>query len=218
MNNLFKKKLFFFKNNKSINIFKSLFLSYFTKGNRSPFSILSYGKNSIEIDNDAKIQCEKNSRFYFNKPNHKPEPFPGMLEMYPHSILIIEKNFTVNSGAHIIITANSTLKLGGGYINRNCKIKCFQKIEIGFDVAISENVTIWDSDVHELVRDNYIKTSPIIIGNHVWIGTNCIILKGVTIGDGCVIAAGSTVNKDIPANSLIAGNPAKVIKSNINWK
>ena len=157
------------------------------------------------------------NRFLFNKQNRKSEPFLGILDMYSDSKLIVENDFTFYSGAHLIITQNSILKLGGGYINRNCKIKCFQYIEIGKDVAISENVTIWDSDVHQIDRPNYIKTAPIKIGDHVWIGTNSIILKGVTIGNGVVIAAGSLVNSDIPDNCLAGGVPAKVIKKNVKW-
>lgn len=54
---------------------------------------------------------------------------------------------------------------------------------------------------------------PITVGNNVWIGGNVCVLPGVTIGDNCVIGAGSVVVKDIPANSVAAGNPCKVIKT-----
>ncbi|HEX7757448.1 MAG TPA: DapH/DapD/GlmU-related protein, partial [Niabella sp.] len=53
---------------------------------------------------------------------------------------------------------------------------------------------------------------PVTIGNNVWVGGNATILPGVTIGDNCVIGAGSVVTKDIPANSLAVGNPARVIR------
>ena len=53
---------------------------------------------------------------------------------------------------------------------------------------------------------------PVSIGNDCWIGGNTVICPGVTIGDGCTIGAGSVVTKDIPANSLAVGNPAKVIR------
>lgn len=55
---------------------------------------------------------------------------------------------------------------------------------------------------------------PVFIGNNVWIGSNVIILPGVRIGDNCVIGAGSIVTKDIPANKVVVGNPAKIIKDN----
>ena len=53
---------------------------------------------------------------------------------------------------------------------------------------------------------------PIMVGNNVWIGAGVSVLPGVTIGDNCVIGAGSVVNRDIPSNTLAAGNPCKVIK------
>lgn len=56
------------------------------------------------------------------------------------------------------------------------------------------------------------------IGDHVWVGLRSVILKGVKIGNGAIIAAGSLVNRDVPPNSLAAGVPAKIIKTNIQWK
>ena len=164
------------------------------------------------------------------------EPFPAMLEMQKNSTLNIRNGFRVCSGCHIVVAQGAMLKLGSGYINRNSKIKCFKDIEIGEGVVISENCTIWDSDAHTIlpnengggtnsVPDSDVhtmlpneNTKPIKIGNHVWIGTNCIVLKGVTIGDGAVIAAGSVVNRDIPTRVLAGGVPAKVLKENIDWK
>lgn len=106
----------------------------------------------------------------------------------------------------------------GGYINYNSKINCYNKIIIGDDVKISENVTIRDSDNHEIQYSGYEISKPIIIGNHVWIGLNATILKGVNIGDGAIIAAGAVVTKDVPARTLVGGIPATIIKENIEWK
>ncbi|MCH4017747.1 MAG: hypothetical protein LKE74_04740 [Prevotella sp.] len=58
------------------------------------------------------------------------------------------------------------------------------------------------------------KKQPIVIGNDVWLGANCLILKGVTIGARTIIGAGSVVTKDIPADCIAAGNPCEVIKIN----
>ncbi len=96
---------------------------------------------------------------------------------------------------------------------------CFQQIDIGEDVAIAENVSIRDSDNHFITSDeNFQMTKPVRIGNHVWIGMNVLILKGVTINDGAIIAAGSVVTRDVPANCLVAGVPAYVIKENVQWE
>lgn len=59
--------------------------------------------------------------------------------------------------------------------------------------------------------------APISIGNHVWIGTNAIILKGVDIGDGAVVAAGAVVTRSVPPRCIVAGNPAKIVKENVEW-
>lgn len=59
---------------------------------------------------------------------------------------------------------------------------------------------------------------PITIRNHVWLGENVMILKGVTIGEGAIVAASSLVLKDVPPHTLVAGSPAKVIKDNVSWK
>jgi acetyltransferase-like isoleucine patch superfamily enzyme len=176
-----------------------------------------YGNLKTYIHSSAKININ-NGTLSFNSSFSVREPFPGLLEMMPNSSLTVNGKFNFSSGAHLIIANNAKMSIGSGYVNRHCKIKCFSEISIGNDVAISENVSIWDSDVHEVIRKDNVMTKPIKIGNHVWIGTNAIILKGVNIGDNSIIAAGSVVNRDIPENCLAAGNPAKIIKENINWK
>ena len=62
------------------------------------------------------------------------------------------------------------------------------------------------------------KSAPIMIGDHVWIGFGATILGGVTIGDGAIVAAGAVVTKDVPPKALVGGVPAKVLRSDIEWK
>lgn len=64
-------------------------------------------------------------------------------------------------------------------------------------------------------RLNYAR--PVVIGNHVWIGSEVLILKGSTIGDGSVIGARALVAGRIPANVVAAGNPARVVRENVGW-
>lgn len=61
-------------------------------------------------------------------------------------------------------------------------------------------------------------SKPIYIKDNVWIGTGATILKGVTVSEGAIIGADSLVTKDVPAHSIVAGNPAKVIRKNVLWK
>ncbi len=64
---------------------------------------------------------------------------------------------------------------------------------------------------HDTVNGGFV-SAPIKIGDNVWIGANSVILKGVTIGNNAIIAAGSIVTKDVPANAIVGGCPAKVIR------
>ena len=100
------------------------------------------------------------------------------------------------------------------FINSGC---CFQDqggIEIGDDVLIGQQVVIatLNHDFNPEKRGN-MSPSPVKIGNKVWIGAHATILPGVTIGDGAVVAAGAVVTKSVPAFSVVAGVPAKIIKS-----
>lgn len=138
-----------------------------------------------------------------------------------NSKLFIDGNFAMYQGASVYVGENATLKIkGDSFINTNSVLNCFGYIEIGEGTMISDDVRVQDSDNHS-VLDNGIEkeqTKPIVIGNKVWIGKNALILKGVTIGDGAIIAAGAVVVKDVPAKCLVGGNPAKVIKENVEWK
>ena len=131
--------------------------------------------------------------------------------------------FDVYAGSRINVNAGAKLSLGSGYMNHECVIDCFDSISIGHHVVISERVVLRDSDNHSIQdmeaisSDESAVTAPIVIGDHVWVGMNTIVLKGVTIGEGAVVAAGSVVNKDVPPHCLVAGVPAKVVKTDITW-
>lgn len=94
------------------------------------------------------------------------------------------------------------------------KIIAYSGIYIGEGSLIGAGCLICDSDMHEvpLGSDKPVKSAPIRIGKHVFIGANCTILKGVNIGDGAVIGAGAVVTGDIPPASLAAGRPARVLR------
>lgn len=91
-------------------------------------------------------------------------------------------------------------------------------LSIGENVLLHKGITILTHDYASRVFVNlwgiFIPShAKVSIGNNVWFGQNCTVLKGVTIGDNCIIGYGSTVMKDIPSNSVAAGTPAKVICS-----
>ena len=85
-------------------------------------------------------------------------------------------------------------------------------IIIGNNVQIGPGVSLISANHNFQNYDLHIESSPIIIGNNVWIGANSVILPGVIIGENVIIGAGSIVTKNIPENSIAFGNPCKVVK------
>lgn len=140
--------------------------------------------------------------------------------------VMVEKNgkiningyFKIGAGSDIRVFENAELNLGTGYFNSNVQIVCKEKITIGNDVAVARDVIIRDTDAHDILNENHIKNKPVKIGDHVWIGTRAIIMKGVTIGEGAIIAAGAIVTKDVQPHSIVAGVPAKIIRESVEWK
>jgi acetyltransferase-like isoleucine patch superfamily enzyme len=114
--------------------------------------------------------------------------------------------------------AGAVMKIGDSFAMTGGSICVAEQITIGNRVLIGANSTLVDTDFHpldpELRRKNpqNAKTAPIIIEDDIFIGMNCLILKGVRIGSGSVIGAGSVVTGDVPVRSVVAGNPARVIR------
>ena len=144
---------------------------------------------------------------------------------------IISGDFIFESRLGFISVGNHTYIGGGTFISRS-------SIEIGNNVTIAWGGTFYDHDSHSLdylkrrkdIDDELddirhgrhfiankdwsdVNSKPIKICDDVWIGMNVIILKGVTVGEGAIVGAGSVVTRDVPAWTVVAGNPAKVVKT-----
>lgn len=121
-------------------------------------------------------------------------------------------------GNNVEVGGNGILTCGDHLvINPYSRIIAEDKISIGNDVLIARYVSILDHDheIQSIFGGNFEKltTSPIKIGNNVWIGDKVTILKGVNIGNNVIIAANSVVTKNFSSNCIVAGVPAKKIKS-----
>jgi acetyltransferase-like isoleucine patch superfamily enzyme len=135
-----------------------------------------------------------------------------------NSQVIVNGDFVVYNGSDIRVFDNGVLTLNGGFCNSGTQIVCAKRVSIGGRCAIARDVIIRDYDAHEIVSTDHEIAKDVCIGEHVWIGTRAIILKGVTIGDGAVVAAGAVVTKDVPPRCIAAGVPAKAIRENVEWR
>jgi acetyltransferase-like isoleucine patch superfamily enzyme len=127
--------------------------------------------------------------------------------------MVIGDHFQVWS-AHrqTLITGWGRITIGDRvFINSGAIIFSAVEVTIGNDVAIANEAYVMDSDSHG-IEGRPVKEEPVRIGDGTWIGARAIILPGVTIGRRCLIAAGAVVSRDVPDDTLVAGNPARVVR------
>ena len=179
--------------------------------------IMKYNK-LIDIDDSSLLRKNAN---IINNTNDKKR-------------ISIKENVIID-GELLVFNYGGVIEIGDhSYVGVGTRIWSGEKIVIGSNVLISHNVNISDTTAHEmnhierserhkdLIKNGFpkdkasIKTAPIIIEDYVWINFNSIILRGVKIGKGAIIAAGSVVTKDVPPFTLVAGNPAKIVKNTKN--
>jgi len=157
---------------------------------------------------------------------------PDIHKEYPDSRIIIDKGvklvskFGKNSAGINRAVVLATLESGALiHLKKDCGLSgvvicAASQVEVGEHANIGVNCSIYDTDFH--VMDRYARrqqtavsdaaTGPISIGDDTWIGANAMILKGVSIGSGAIVGAGSVVTHDVPADSVVAGNPARLLR------
>ena len=123
-------------------------------------------------------------------------------------------------GPGTVLNVSGDFTIGDSFINGLSRVHCFNEIRIGNGCAISWGVDILDSNSHQILVDGEWQPvdAPVIIGDDVWIGQGATILPGVEIGDGAVVAADAVVAIDVPPATLVAGCPAKVVRSDVEWR
>ncbi|MEW8506252.1 MAG: acyltransferase [Candidatus Thiodiazotropha sp.] len=137
---------------------------------------------------------------------------------------IIKKNSIIKVGDHVRFWPNVKLSCVGNRghtakleidertsIGDRTEIHCAREVSIGKDVMISWDCVIMDRDYHA-TANNTETIKPVTIEDEVWIGCRSIILKGVKIERKAIVAAGSVVTKNVAANTIVGGNPAKLIR------
>lgn len=179
-------------------------------------------KDMVDVDPDSVLMDD------FSLSVRKPTPGKKYVRVGKDCMLSGRIIFETPAGE--VIFGNSVF-LGGA------KIICRSRIEFGDNIFVAWGVYLYDHDSHstdfrerrkdlaQQMKDyragrdfienknwDVVKSAPIKVGNDVWVGMEAVILKGVTIGEGAIIAARSVVTKDVPPWSIVAGNPAQVVR------
>lgn len=122
--------------------------------------------------------------------------------------LSVGKIFKMREDAILRVRKGAAVKIGKNFnMSNRCIITAYERVEIGDDVQFGPDVKVYDQD-HDFrapggLKAQKFKTAPVKIGNNVWIGANCIILRGTEIGDNAVIGAGSVVKGTIPPSTTV---------------
>lgn len=163
----------------------------------------------------------KHSMFVFGFPGTEGRSnFRSLLSIHKGGKLIVGAGVTMVRGTRVVIT-KGTMSVGNNYCcNGDCYFGCTTSITIGTDNICGWNTQFNTFDGHHSYERGVLRPieGEIIIGNHVWIASNCIIAKNTFIADDCVVAQNSLVGKRFEQpKCLIGGMPAKVIRKDFTW-
>jgi len=123
-----------------------------------------------------------------------------------------------------VLCGQARLAVGAGTTMVQGSIQLHEpgQIEIGSDCMISSQVYISLSDIHpiydRITGQRINPAASIHIGDHVWAGLRCMIMKGAQVGEGAILAAGAIVSGDTPSQTIVAGAPARVVRSQVEWR
>jgi acetyltransferase-like isoleucine patch superfamily enzyme len=142
-----------------------------------------------------------------------------LLEALDEGRLRIGEGTLLEPGCWLTLAPEARIEIGSGcFLNRNTMLAAYERIEIGDHTMFANGCFVGDADHRfddpgrPITWQGFTSKGPVRIGSNCWFGVNCAVTSGVTIGDRCVIGANSVVNGDIPAGSIAAGAPARVIK------
>lgn len=177
-----------------------------------------YKHTSIQIDKHSTLVIKGD--FTLGYKRVKGSKLESRLLVEKEGTLEVDDRFNVYYGADIEVFKNAKLVIkGGGGANINFTCICGEYIEIGKNVQIGRGVTIRDNNgSHYINRTGYKNTRPVIIGDKAWLCEGCTIMPGVKVGEGAIVGAHAFVTQNVPAHSVVSGNPAQVVDTDVLWK
>ena len=142
-----------------------------------------------------------------------------VLEALDEGRLTIGEGTLLEPGCWLTLAPGARIEIGAGcFLNRNTMIAAHERVSIGDHTMFANGCFVGDADHRFDDRDKpithqgFTAKGPVEIGSNCWFGVNCAVTSGVSVGDRCVVGANSVVNSDLPAATIAAGAPARVIK------
>ena len=185
--------------------------------------IIVSGPTLVRVSRLAKIDVAPDSRLIIgsggNRQVFDADRTRAALVMLRGSTLSVHSGqVRLSWGSKARIATKARLVLGGGsYINANCTIFAHTGVHIGARCNLAWGVTLMDTDFH-LVSADSPRFGPVHIEDDVWIGAEVMVLQGSTVGAGSVVGARSVVRGTIPPRSLAVGQPARVVRTDVDWQ
>ena len=177
------------------------------------FTISQRVRNKIKLKGSSSIEISKSAKMVgcniFIRGKDNSLRIGSDTQLRNISIEIIGDGCSVEIG-------NDCMVGDGCYL----AVKEGSTLVLGDDCGLSRNVKIMTSDGHPIFKDGkrVNEAKDVLLESHIWIADNVTILKGVTIASGAVVGINSTVTKDVPANVVAVGNPARVVQEGIEWR
>ena len=173
-----------------------------------------YGSR-IQLEKDSKLII--NDNLIMNSPHHKHSNEQCYLKILKGGCFEVNGRCRLAANNTIEINYDSLLKVGKIDSNYGTTIICGNRIEIGNNVGFGRNVMIYDNNFHTTGLNKKLKLKPLIIEDHVWLCTGVTIAKGLKIEQGAVCSINSTITRNVKSKNMVAGNPAKVMMTNVEW-
>lgn len=180
-------------------------------------ALIRVGKDChLEIEGELRLGGDLDfGRSYYKKPVASTH-----LAIRKNGRMTTAGPFIICAGADVEVFSGGHLDIGsGGGSNVGLTVVCADHIKLGNSVMMGRHVTIRDNNGgHWMNLPGYKNSKPVEIGDHVWLCEGCTIMPGVKIGTGAVVGAKAVVFNNVPANTLVTGNPAEVVCEQVEWK
>jgi acetyltransferase-like isoleucine patch superfamily enzyme len=197
-----------------VSVVRSLYLSLTFRG----FFLVARGTR-LKFGKGARVSFDAGAFLFVGFAHFTATP--ASMHLGKEAEVVVSGTAQVLRGCRVFVNDGARLSFGSRtYVNDCSTLTCFEELSIGAGCSISWSTNILDTNIHEIIVEGVPRprSSPVRIGDGVWVGTGATILPGVTVGAGAVVAAGSVVTADVPPGALVAGNPARVVRDEVKWE